>query len=149
MYNKIIKEKGVTLVALTIYILIFMMIIGILTTISTFFYNNIGKVIENPKYVSEFNKFVMFFATDIKNYNSATVTENTVTINDNIIYKFENNKIYRNDTVIAKNILSCKFTITPFNVNTITKNIINLDIKIGRNSSDFFEKNIDFTMKYW
>ena len=149
MYNKIIKEKGVTLVALTIYILIFMMIIGILTTISTFFYNNIGKVIENPKYVSEFNKFVMFFATDIKNYNSATVTENTVTINDNIIYKFENNKIYRNDTVIAKNILSCKFTITPVNVNTITKNIINLDIKIGRNSSDFFEKNIDFTMKYW
>ena len=91
----------------------------------------------------------MFFATDIKNYNSATVTENTVTINDNIIYKFENNKIYRNDTVIAKNILSCKFTITPFNVNTITKNIINLDIKIGRNSSDFFEKSIDFTMKYW
>lgn len=149
MYNKIIKEKGVTLVALTIYILIFMMIIGILTTISTFFYNNIGKVIENPKYVSEFNKFVMFFATDIKNHNSATVTENTVTINDNIIYKFENNKIYRNDTVIAKNILSCKFTITPVNVNTITKNIINLDIKIGRNSSDFFEKNIDFTMKYW
>lgn len=149
MYNKIIKEKGVTLVALTIYILIFMMIIGILTTISTVFYNNIGKVIEDPKYISEFNKFVMFFATDIKNYNSAIVTENTVTINDNIIYKFENNKIYRNDTVIAKNILSCKFTITPFNVNTITKNIINLDIKIGRNSSDFFEKSIDFTMKYW
>ena len=149
MNNKILKEKGVTLVALTIYMLIFTIIIGILTTISTFFYNNIGEVIDNPKYVSEFNKFVMFFAVDIKNYNSAIVTDNILIINDNIIYKYENNEIYRNDTLIAKNIMNCEFTIQPYNVNSITKNIINVDIKIGKNNSDFFEKSIDFTMKYW
>lgn len=143
------SEKGITLLALTIYIAIFTIIIGIITTISTYFFGNIEKVANNPRYVSEFNKFVMFFGTDIKNYNEATVTDNTIKFNDNIIYKFENNAIYRNEVIIAQQVQDCKFSLDKYTVNTVTKNIINVKMRIGKNNEDYFENNIDFTLKYW
>lgn len=143
------SEKGITLLALTIYIAIFTIIIGIITTISTYFLGNIEKVANNPRYVSEFNKFVMFFGTDIKNYNEATVTDNTIKFTDNIIYKFENNAIYRNEVIIAQHVQDCKFSLDKYTVNTVTKNIINVEMIIGKNNEDYFQNNIDFTLKYW
>ena len=149
MNKKIRCEKGITLLALAIYIIIFTMIIGIITTISTYFYGNIGKVANFPRYVSEFNKFVMFFSTDIKNYKEATVTENIIKFDDDLIYKFENNNIYRNGTIIAQYIQSCNFSLSQYTVNTVTKNIINVNMKIGENKDNCFENNIDFTLRYW
>lgn len=149
MYKKIKSEKGITLLALTIYIVIFTIIIGIITTISTYFYGNIGEVTKSSKYISEFNKFVMFFSTDIKNYNEAIVTDNTIKFNDEIIYKFENNAIYRNEVIIAQNVQDCKFSLNKYTVNTVTKNIINVNLKIGKSGDDYFENNVDFTLKYW
>ena len=60
MYKNIKNERGITLSALVIYIFVFMLLLGVMTTISTFFYNGIGEVVESPKYISEFNKFSMF-----------------------------------------------------------------------------------------
>lgn len=152
MYTKKIESsKGVTLVALTIYILVFTLIIGVMTTISTFFFGNISQVVNTPKYVSEFNKFVMFFATDIKNYSEANVTETTIEFENGPTYKFENNAIYRNNALIAKYIMNCSFTASEYNENTnnITKNIINVNMQIGKNEKNSVTRNIDFTLKYW
>lgn len=149
MYKIDKSENGITLVALTIYITIFTMVIGIITTVSTFFYSRIGEVVVNPKYLSEFNKFVMFFSLDIKNYNEATVVENTIKFSDDLVYRYQDNCIYRNDTLIAKNILSCEFNLKTYTVDTVTKNIISVNFKIGKNNKNFIEKSIDFTMKYW
>lgn len=143
------SEKGVTLAALTIYIIIFGLLIGVMTTISTFFYSNIGDVVDTPRYVSEFNKFSMFFVTDIKNYSKANVTQNTIQFEEGPTYKFENNSIYRNDVQIAKYILNCSFSLKQENVNSITKNIINVDMQIGRNADKSTTRNIDFTLRYW
>ena len=63
--NRVKSEKGSTMMSLVVYMVIFTMIIGALTTISTFFYTNIGEVVDAPQYVYEFNKFVMFFGLDI------------------------------------------------------------------------------------
>ena len=147
MYLK--NKKGVTLVALTIYILVFVMSIGVITTVSTFFFGRIGEVADTPKHIYEFNKFSMFFVSDIKKYNEATVSDFSVEFKDGPVYKYQNNIIYRNDIVISKNIIYCKFTQKQYNVNTITKNIINVDMKIGNNSNNIVNKNIDFTLKYW
>ena len=149
MNKKIRCEKGITLLALAIYIIIFTMIIGIITTISTYFYGNIGKVANSPRYVSEFNKFVMFFGLDIKNYNNAVVTATSIQFEDGPTYIYQNNAIYRDDVLIAKNIIACNFELTQYPVNTINKNIINVDIQIGKSQADCMTKSVDFTLKYW
>ena len=150
MLKQIIKkEEGITLAALTIYIIIFTLLIGVMTTISTFFYNNLGQVVDTPKYVSEFNKFVMFFATDVKNYKEATVTETTIEFEDGPVYQYQNNIIYRDNVAIANYILNCTFTAGQYNVNTLTKNLINVDMQIGKNEQKSLTRNVDFTLRYW
>ena len=148
MKKKIKDNRGITLVALTIYIIIFTMVIGIVTTISTFFYGNIYNVIDTPKYVTEYNKFIMFFATDIKNYNSANVTNTTIKFVDGPTYEYKNNGIYREDKLIAKDVISCTFTPKTYNVNELSKNIINVNMRIGKEKNSI-GKNIDFTLRYW
>ena len=150
MYKIQIKsENGVTLATLTIYLIIFALLIGVMTTISTYFYSEIYEIIDTPKYISEFNKFVMFFAIDIKNYNEATVTDNMIEFEDGPIYSYTGSSIYRNDVLVAYNILECTFTPKTYNVNDITKNLINVNMKIGRDNERSVTKNIDFTLKYW
>ena len=143
------SQNGVTLVALTIYICIFTIVIGILTTISTFFFDNIYQVIDQPRYATEFNKFIMFFSVDVKNYNSADVTDTSIKFTDGPTYIYRNNGIYRNDELIAENVLNCTFTPNVYNVNDVAKNIINVDMQIGRKEENSLEKSIDFTLKYW
>ena len=58
MLKRIKTQKGVTLAALTVYLTVFIMIIGIVTTISTHFYSGIGEVVDAPKYLSEFNLLI-------------------------------------------------------------------------------------------
>ena len=147
--NRVKSEKGITMMSLVVYMVIFTMIIGALTTISTFFYTNIGEVVDAPQYVYEFNKFVMFFGLDIKNYNNAVVTENSIQFEDGPTYIYQNNAIYRDDVLIAKNIIACNFELTQYPVNTINKNIINVDIQIGKSQADCMTKSVDFTLKYW
>lgn len=149
MLKRIKTQKGVTLAALTVYLTVFIMIIGIVTTISTHFYSGIGEVVDAPKYLSEFNKFAMFFVTDVKNYKKANVTDTTIVFEDGPTYTYKDGHIYRNDVEIAKNIMNCTFTPKEYEVNNITKNLINVNLKIGKNDKKSIEKNIDFTLRYW
>ena len=149
MLGKIKDNKGITLSALVIYIIVFMIVISIMTTITTFFYSTITDIIDTPQYLSELNKFIMFFGIDIKNYNTAVVTDNQIHFEGGPIYKFENNSIYRDDVLIAQKVLKCTFTPKEYNVNNITKNLINVDIQIGKDNQDSMKRKIDFTLKYW
>ncbi len=143
------NQKGITLTSLVIYLVVFVIIIGIMTTISTFFYSGIGEVVDTPKYLSEFNKFSMFFVADVKNYDNATVSSNTIQFTDGPTYKYDGTYIYRNDVPICKNIMNCTFTAKTYNVNTTTKNLINVDMQVGKNENKSITKNVDFTLKYW
>ena len=149
MINKIKSERGITLSALMLYIVVFMIIISTMTIISTSFFNGLDKVMDTPKYVSEFNKFVMFFVTDVKNYNEADVTSDTIIFKNGPIYEYKNNTIYRNDVEIANSIINCTFTPKQYNVNTVIKNLINVNMLIGQNGESIIGRNIDFTLRYW
>ena len=83
------NQKGITLTSLVAYISVMMIVIATMTTISTFFYSNISEVVDTPKYLSEFNKFTMFFVTDIKNYRNANVTSNTIEFEGGPTYKYQ------------------------------------------------------------
>ena len=144
------NEKGITLTSLVIYVLAFSIVMGVMTTISVFFYGNVGKANNTPKYLGEFNKFTMFFVADIKNYNSATVTSTTREFENGPTYIFKDEAIYRNDIKIAKYIMNCTFTAEePYKVGTVSKNIINVNMKIGKNDNNYVTQNVDFTLRYW
>ena len=60
------SERGVTLVILVIYILMFSVVMGLLATLSNYIYSNLSYVNDNSIDVSEFNKFNMYFIEDTK-----------------------------------------------------------------------------------
>lgn len=129
------NQKGITLTALTIYVIVFTLVIGIVATLTSYFYNNVMNFDETTKSYLEINKFNMFFLQDIKEdgitiqnfieedskqigitlYNSNTYETN--------IYKFENNAIYRNGILISKNIKNVEFRIDDENDDLILINI--------------------------
>lgn len=150
MINKKLKnQKGITMTSLVIYMFIFIIVLGTLTTISTFFYGNIGEVIDAPKYIYELNKFIMFFGVDIKDNKTATVTNDTITFEDGTTYKFQDNVIYRDDMIIASYIMNCNFELSQYTAGNIDKNIIKVTMQIGRDQEDSMTKSIDFTLRYW
>ncbi len=143
------NQKGVTLVSLVLYVIALTIVVAIMTTMSTYFYTNIGGVLHTPKYLAEFNKFTMFFVTDVKGYSSATVTSDTIQFENGPTYKYQDGEIYRNDLKIAEYIMDCDFSMWQYTVNSFSKNIINVNLKIGESEEEYFIQDIDFTLKYW
>lgn len=143
------SEKGVTLTALVVYILVFSIILTITSMVSTHFYKNVGQIKDSPKYVSEFNKFSMFFVSDVKNNSSiSSVTGVALEFADGTTYTYQNNCIYRNGERIAKYVKSFSFAASDNTVNSFTKKIVTVNAVLG-NDKEEITRNIDFVLKYW
>ncbi len=127
------SQKGVTLVALVIYIIVFTIVISILSVISSFFFSNVNFVKEQANYAPEFNKFNMFFIQDVKNNKNVTVNNNTVEFADGTRYDFNSDQkaIYRNGKAIAKNIQVAVFKPSTVTIRNTTKNIVCSSTKRG------------------
>ena len=100
--------------------------------------------------VYEFNKFNMFFIQDVKNNKNVTVNNNTIEFADGTRYDFNSDQkaIYRNGKAIAKNIQVAVFKPSTVTIRNTTKNIVNVNIAIGKAGS-LFTKDIDYVLKYW
>lgn len=143
------SEKGITLTVLVAYITVFMIILTMMTTISSYFYNNIYTIKDSHKYISEYNKFSMFFVVDVKKNESITsITSNRLEFGDGTVYSYRDNSIYRNDIRISKYVKSFTFTQSNYTVNEFTKKIINVNTSLGNNNEQI-TRNIDFVLKYW
>lgn len=142
------SEKGVTLTALVIYVVVATAIIGGMAIISSFFYSNVGKVKDQSEYVVEYNKFNMFFIEDVKSNKTAEVSEYKIKFEDGTIYEYKLNSIYRNDQEIASKIKYATFVSDKYKVNETTKNLIRVQLTIGTDAKSF-EKEIEYVLKYW
>ena len=159
-------EKGVTLLALVIYIIVSTIIISIIAFISSNFFTNLDIVKNQDKYAVEFNKFNMFFVNDVKNNKSAEVEPTKITFADGTVYELKGTKIYRNDAEIAKRIESAQFSEDSYTVpNTkveVVKKIIKVHLTIGRTFDEDsltkdvdekayqkLDKTIEYVLKYW
>jgi hypothetical protein len=144
------NQKGVTLVALVIYVVVFSIVMAILAVITNFFHTNVIYVQDQANYAPEFNKFNMFFIEDVKTNREATVVGNTIEFGDGTSYYFslEQKAIYRDGKRIAKDVQAVTFKTSTETVRNTTKNIINVNISIG-NENDLFNKSIDYTLRYW
>lgn len=150
------NEKGITLVALVMYVILFSIAITILATISSYIFNNLDNISSEQISSEEFNKFNTYFVSDVKKSTVATVEseENSddLTIKldggSTYTYKKDEKAIYKDKEKIARNIVS--FTAKAEKDDTYNKNTIEINIKTGKNEEKpNFEKTIKYVLKYW
>lgn len=145
------QEKGITLLSLVIYMIVLVMVISMLAIISDMFFTNTKYLNESGKYVSEYNKFNMYFIEDVKNNKDTyEVTNNEIIFEDGTVYTYKEGPdygIYRNKVKICNNIAFCNFTKTEKVEENITKNIIGITIAID-SSKSFIVEN-EYVLRYW
>lgn len=143
------SEKGVTLTALAIYITVFILIILIMSFVSNYFFENVGQIKDSPKYVSEFNKFSMFFVADAKrNTTLISCSDTELEFADGTKYIYKDNAVYRNDEKIAQYFKNFSFKQSEYTQNSFTKTTVIVKAELG-NETNKMERQIEFVLKYW
>ena len=142
------SDKGVTLMALVIYISVFTVVVSSMALLSSYFYNNMHLIKDDANYVVEYNKFNMFFIQDVKHNSTATIENNIIKFEDGTIYEYKSNSIYRNDKEIATNVKSATFNLESYEVESTTKNLIVVNLNIGEGEKEY-QKEIEYVLKYW
>lgn len=142
------SDKGVTLIALVIYIAVFTIVVSTMGILSSYFYNNMHLIKDDASYVVEYNKFNMFFIQDVKHNSTATIENNVIKFEDGTIYEYKSNSIYRNDKEIAANVKSATFDLKTYKVENTTKNLILVNLNIGEGEKEY-QKEIEYVLRYW
>ncbi len=147
------KQKGVTLLALTIYVIAITVVMSILAFVSENFFFNSSYITDTGRYISEFNKFNMFFIEDVKDSKDFLSFNETELVFDNgVTYTYvdsPDNGIYRNKVKICSHILYCKFKKrTELDMASgILKTIVTVDIVLEGGNN--YKTSVDYVLKYW
>lgn len=154
MSKKYLKsEKGITLMALTIYIIVMLIVVGIVATISTFFYGNLRVVKDSAKYSSEFDKFNSSIISDVKKNKHVNVNndEHTIIFEDGTTYKYNDSDdgLYRGNNKIASHVKYFTVSKKTIVVDNVDKDILTINIIIGASDKSLINKKIDYTLRYW
>ena len=113
------SQKGVTMISLTIYIITMAIVVGILSTVTTFFYKNVKDTNVDIDLLTEFTTFNSYFSEEINNSNLQVVEcgmtdsyQNYIVFSNGVQYTYvpENKGIYRNQVKICRNIDICTFS---------------------------------------
>ena len=147
------SQNGVTLVQLTIYLIAMLVVIGMMTTLSNFFYGNINIIREASRYAAEFDKFNTHFVKDVESNNEVNIitTDGQVTIifEDGTTYTYNDEGLYRGRVKISTNVKAFTATKKIITINNVDKDIVTVKIIIGNSTQTLFSKQIDYTLKYW
>lgn len=143
------SERGITLTALILYVVVAMVTVTAIAGLSSFFVSNMNEVKAQEKYAPEFNKFSMFFIGDVKNNKTAEVTINQVTFEDGTVYQYRESEkaVYRNDTKITEKVDNFSFVSSTEQISSTIKQIINVKMSIGGKVN--LKNGIDYTLRYW
>lgn len=154
MNNKSLKsEKGITLLSLIVYLMVLMIVVGLLSTMSKFFYGNMNIVQDTARYSSEFDKFNSSIISDVKSHKHVKVDNNkgTIIFEDGTTYKYnkEDNGIYRGQNKVASHVTGFTVNSRTIVINNVEKEILTINIIIGTSEKNLVNKQIDYTLKYW
>lgn len=125
------SSRGITTTTLIIYVIAMLIVIGIIATITSFFYTNVTNLVDNSNNISEIIKFNMYFLQEVKSSNNdiITISEKSITFLTGNTFTFQDNGIYMNASKISENIKDLKFSLEEVN----SKKVINVLITIGEN----------------
>ncbi len=143
------NQKGITLTALIIYITAMLMVVGILASISSFFHGNLGILKKSANYAAQFDIFNSYMIGDVKNNKDVKVDGYTVIFEDGTTYVYEGNSLYRGQEEVATNVTDFEVSKKTITINNVDKNILRIKLTLGNSSKTLFNKNIDYTLKYW
>ena len=155
MRDKMKSQNGVTLVQLTIYLIAMLVVIGMMTTLSNFFYGNINIIREASRYAAEFDKFNTHFVKDVESNNEVNITTTdgqvTIIFEDGTTYTYNSydEGLYRESVKISTNVKAFTATKKIITINNVDKDIVTVKIIIGNSTQTLFSKQIDYTLKYW
>lgn len=136
------SESGITTTSIMIYIIAMVIVIGIIATITSFFYTNVVNLNENSSNIAEITKFQMYFLEEVKNANNAIAqsSDSMITFTTGNTFTFEKNAIYYNHIKICDLVKNMQFAIEEIN----HKQVIRVLLTIGENSE--YTKTMSFVM---
>lgn len=125
------SDRGITTVNLIVYVIAMIIVIGIIATITSFFYTNAVSLEDSSNNISLITKFNMYFLGEVKNKNNIIVQndEKSITFSSGKTFIFQDNSIYMNSIKICENVKNAKFKVEEIN----NKKVINVLITIGEN----------------
>lgn len=125
-------EKGITLISITIYIIVMLIMVSIITVLTSYFYKNVDIRSINEDLNQQYTKFNSYFIKEVnkkgnkivdihslsKSKSEKELLENTSNQQNYIVFSSgnqytyipENEGIYMNKVKIAQNITGCTFT---------------------------------------
>lgn len=140
------SQRGITLTSLVIYIIAMAVIMGIIATITSFFYSNTTDMNESTTNLGEFNKFNVAFLEEVKKQgNSVLKIENNnkrIVFTSGTSFTFQDEGIYQDKIKIANGVTNCQFRVS----RQEEKEIVTVIIEIGKNIP--FVKTIEYVMAY-
>ena len=125
-------EKGITLISITIYIIVMLIIVSIITVLTSYFYKNVDIRSINEDLNQQYTKFNSYFIKEVNKKGNKIVDihslsksksekeslennsnqQNYIVFSSGNQYTYipENEGIYMNKVKIAQNITGCTFT---------------------------------------
>ena len=125
-------EKGITLISITIYIIVMLIMVSIITVLTSYFYKNVDIRSINEDLNQQYTKFNSYFIKEVnkkgnkivdihslsKSKSEKELLENTSNQQNYIVFSSgnqytyipENEGIYMNKVKIVQNITGCTFT---------------------------------------
>ncbi len=106
------KQNGITLVSLVAYVIVMTIVVAVLGSIITSFYQNTDSMQADTKEVIEFNKFNMYFLKEAKTLNNKIdkLENNYILFTSGNSFSYSNNSIYYNNLMICKNVENASFS---------------------------------------
>lgn len=125
------SQRGITLISLTIYVIVMVVVVAITSLINSYFFTNMNTATSMINPLTEYTKFDSFFTEEVNHQNIKILAcENNYIVFDNgVQYTFieENDGIYRDTVKVCENVEKCTFE----NVIANGKNTIIVNLKIG------------------
>lgn len=118
------NEKGVTLISVTIYIIVMLIIVAVITVLTSYFYHNVDINSASQNLNQQYTKFNSYFTEEVNKRGnklleigeteneSGNGTQKYIIFSSGNQYTYipENKGIYMNQVKIAENITGCDFT---------------------------------------
>lgn len=151
--NCLKSEKGVTLLTLTIYMIVFTAVLGMMTVLSNLFYNNVYTLQDTVENAGDFDTLNSSLIIDAKANTSVRVDESTKTIvfGDDTTYTYneEEETIYRGKFKVASHVKYFSVTNSTKTVDNFQKNILSVKIIVGDSTQNLINQKIDYVLRYW
>lgn len=141
------SQKGITLESLAIYIVVIMVVIGIMTTVTTTFYNNMQYIDVDSEFAIEYGKLNSSLINDIRQAEVRLVEineENKVILlyndktEEEITYSFLNTGIYRNESLISNKLIGT------LKVDSNNEKMLSVLLEYTSKNAQSYTKTLDF-----